>query len=128
MIVSLPSPPKTVEVVKPGILRLAWRKKGDLVETGMVRFLRRNEPLLSLSFDKDTGRIRIEGTQISRDNARKLADMGLISQGELRVRTALPAASHNAQQVLDRAGGEKLYVWRIRDLDSPAPRLTLRLR
>ena len=123
---------KSFEYYKQGFFKVVWHKAGDILQSRMVTFFRRNENILSISYVKDKGQITVRATPIGPDRAQTLANMGLNMQGQLRVRTDAQVVSHNAGQETvpkdPRSPGEKLYVWNIKNVTDPPPRLSLFLR
>lgn len=114
--------------IKKGHFKLHWEKKGDLLRTKAVTFLRRNERIFSLKYVKQTGRITVEGRQISKENIAKLAQAGLSTQGELRVITNAGVLDHNANEVRKGKGphqGKKIYVWKVTGFQDPKPKLII---
>ena len=118
------------EYVKNGLFRLKWKKEGDMLKSKMVAFIRRNERIFSIKYLKDQGRMVLEGRKLSTKNAERVANSGLGTEGELRVRTDAKVLDHNATEVRDvpKDKRTKIYVWKIKSLIDPAPRLTAVLR
>lgn len=116
------------DYIRQGVFKVNWRKSGDLLRTGMVSFVRRNENLLSVQYIKERGEITMNGAVLSPSNAKRLVEAGLDIQGELRVKTDARVVRHNATRVVERAGRETLYVWTVRTALQPAPRLVIAVR
>ena len=115
--------------VKPGIFKVNWRKSGDLLRARMITFFRRNESMLIVKYVKDTRLITVQATPIGKKNARKLLDIGLGMQGQLRVKTDAKVVDHNAGRVVDTAArNQKMYVWDVVDIIAPAPKITISLQ
>lgn len=119
---------KEFAYIEQGHFKVHWRKSGDLIRTKMVTFLRRNEKFLSIKYVKKTGLISMEGVAIGPSAARKLFAIGLDSQGQIRVKTDAKVISHNATKVRDKDKAKKIYVWQIKSILDPVPRLTISLR
>ena len=49
-----------IEYERQGTFKVRWRKAGDLLQSKMISFIRRNERLLTLKYLKDYGRDRLE--------------------------------------------------------------------
>ena len=115
--------------VKPGIFKVNWQKSGDLLRARMITFFRRNESMLIVKYVKDTRLITVQATPIGKENARKLLDIGLGMQGQLRVKTDANVVDHNAGRVVDTAArNQKMYVWDVVDITAPAPKITISLQ
>ncbi|MFQ5617960.1 MAG: hypothetical protein ACE5FR_03225 [Rhodospirillales bacterium] len=111
---------------KQGRFRLRWKKSGDLLRAKSVTFLRRNETFIGIKYVKTTGLITLRGAGIGKSALKRLAAMGLGTEGELRVKTDLPIVEHNATRVT--GGVQKILTWKIRSLFDPPPKLVLELR
>lgn len=118
------------EYMKNGLFHLKWKRKGDILNDKMVAFMRRNERMVSIKYLKSSGRMVLEGRRLTRENAAHVVSSGLGTKGELRVRTDAKIIDHNAAEVKDIAGEDrlKLYVWKITSLEDPAPYLSAVLR
>ncbi|HJO68550.1 MAG TPA: hypothetical protein QF804_02595 [Rhodospirillales bacterium] len=115
--------------VKPGIFKINWRKSGDLLRARMITFFHRNENMLSVKYVKTTRLITVQATPIGKENARKLLDMGLGMQGQLRVKTDAKVIDHNAGRVVDAPEKkQKIYVWDVVDITAPPPKITIALQ
>lgn len=119
---------KEFAYIEQGHFKVNWRKSGDLIRARMVTFLRRNEKFLSIKYIKKTGLISMEGVAVASKNAKKLLAIGLNSQGQIRVKTDAKVISHNATKVRDKDKAKKIYVWQIKSILDPVPRLTISLR
>ncbi len=113
---------------KQGHFKVKWVKEGDLLRSRMVSFVRRNENMFSIKYNKNTGEVSMRGTPISKANAQHLTDSGLAMQGELRVKTDAEVVNHNATKVKNGKGRQKIYIWDIPNVFAPAPSLSFYLR
>ena len=85
--------------------------------------------MLIVKYVKDTRLITVQATPIGKENARKLLDIGLGMQGQLRVKTDAKVVDHNAGRVVDTAAqNQKMYVWDVVDITAPAPKITISLQ
>ncbi len=120
---------KEFQYFKQGHFKVHWVKSGDLLRTGMVTFVRRNENILSLTYNKKKGIITVRSTPIARVTAKRLKEIGLDMQGQLRVKTDAPVVNHNAQKtVKDKKSGKRVYVWNIKSILDTPPKLVVVLR
>jgi hypothetical protein len=95
----------------------------------MITFFRRNENMLIVKYVKNTRLITVQVTPIAKENARRLADIGLGMQSQFRVKTDARVVGHNAGRVVDaEAQKQKIYVWDIVDITATAPNITIALR
>ena len=76
----------------------------------MVVFLRRNEKFFTIKYVKTTGLVSMEGVALAPSNAKKLFDMGLNSQGQIRVKTDANVISHNATKIRDKNKAKKMGI------------------
>ena len=111
---------------KLGRFKVRWKKSGDLLRAKSVTFLRRNETFIGIKYVKTTGLITLRGAGFGKSALKRLAAMGLDTEGELRVKTDLPIVEHNATTVT--GGEQKILTWKIESLFDPSPKLVLELR
>lgn len=116
---------KKFKYIKRGFFELNWEKKGDLLRVRNVTFIRRNEEILTVSYVEETGEITMRGKSISKANARKLLDIGLNSEGEIRFVTDLRVISSNAtgKRPHKARPGYTEYFWTIKKLGDSAPKI-----
>lgn len=119
---------KEFAYIEQGHFKVHWRRSGDLIRARMVTFLRRNEKILSIKYVKTTGLVSMEGVTLASSAAKHLSDIGLNSQGQIRVKTDAKVISHNATKIRDKNKAKKIYVWQVKSILDPAPRLTISLR
>ncbi|MGB0683267.1 MAG: hypothetical protein ACPGOV_11190 [Magnetovibrionaceae bacterium] len=118
------------EYIRDGIFRLGWQKSGDLFVNRQVTFLRRNELILEMRYLRDEAEVLIEGKYLSPDNQRRLLDMGLNTEGQVRVLTDAAVTSHSANFVADwpEKPGYKMYTWKVENVTSPSVRMKIAVR
>lgn len=124
---------KEFAYLRKGIFKLNWQREGDLIRSRAVVFLRRNERIFDLSYNKDTRYIRLVGTAITGNQKTQLEQIGLNMEGELRVLTDARAKvlTHNADVVKEftRAGNNmKAYIFRFPDIRRATPSMTISLK
>jgi len=113
-----------------GHFHIKYARSGDLLQAKTMTFFRRNEYILGLSYNKNTGQIAMLGKSLKRDIKDRLRAAGLDSSGELRVFTDARVVSHNATTVkpFDSKGPNyKLYTWKIPNLLAPTPVLKIQI-
>ncbi len=114
-----------------GHFRVKYTRSGDLIKNRTMTFFRRNEYILGLSYNKETGQIAMLGKSLQRDNKNRLRAAGLDTSGELRVFSNARVTSHNATMVKPypaKGPGYKLYTWKIPNLLAPTPALKIQVR
>ncbi|MCW8835505.1 MAG: hypothetical protein OQJ99_03940 [Rhodospirillales bacterium] len=111
-----------------GHFKVVYKKQGDLLQSKMITILRRNEDLISLTFSKKNGTITVRGNHVRKQDANRLADMGLWMEGVLRLKTDAAVVSNNATTIKKGEGREQLLIWEIKGPFDPAPKAVLALR
>ncbi len=122
---------KSFKYFKRGHFHVNWEKKGDLLKAKTVTFYRRNENMVSISYNSETGRVQVAGRSLQRKQRRSLHDMGLGMSGQLRVITDTNVIAHNATKVkqLPKRGSRfKMYTWDIKNIFEKTPSITMALR
>lgn len=122
---------KAFEYMKKGRFRVNWQREGDLTKVKTVTFFRRNENMLGIAYNSKTGQISVNGRSMKRDIRQRLADMGLAMRGEIRVITDAAVLRHNATSVKrnrSRGPNFKTYTWKIPNIFSPTPAMSIALR
>ncbi len=119
---------KEVSYFKQGHFKIKWQKSGDILVSKMVAFFRRNENMFSIIYNKKKALVSVQGTPISRTNAKRLTAAGLGMTGQIRVKTDARVIKHNAAQVKKAEGRYKIYIWNIKSPFDPAPSLLFNLR
>ncbi len=107
-----------------GHFHINYNRSGNLIKAKTMTFFRRNEYILGISYNKNTGQIAMLGKSLARDIKNRLRASGLDSSGELRVFSDAIVVSHNATTVKpfeSRGPGYKLYTWKMANLLSPTP-------
>jgi Fe2+ transport system protein FeoA len=117
---------KRASYLGKGIFNVHWQKSGDLIEDPMVTFLRRNQAFLTIKFLRTNGQVTVEAISLTKEQEQRLAAIGLGMEGQIRVKTQARVVEHNATRITDDA--ERFYVWDVRGVDSPLPRMVLALR
>jgi hypothetical protein len=114
--------------IKKGHFHVNWQKSGDLTKVKTVTFFRRNESMLSISFNSTSGRVQVAGRSLGRKQRQQLHDIGLGMTGQLRLITDTNVIAHNATKVkIFSKRGErfKMYTWEIKSIFDKTPSITL---
>ncbi len=114
-----------------GHFRVKYERSGDLLKAKTMTFFRRNEYILGISYNSDTGQISMLGKSLSRDVKNRLRAAGLDTSGELRVFTDANVVSHNATTVKpfpSKGPDYMMYTWKIPNLLAPTPALKIQAR
>ncbi|MEX2451123.1 MAG: hypothetical protein WD407_09730 [Rhodospirillales bacterium] len=112
------------------IFKIRWEKKGDILKDRMVTFIRRNEAMLNIIYNKDKSTIAIQGAGIAMAHKKRLLDMGLNTSGVLKVTTDARIISSNATKEQNRRDGKrgKEFTWQIDSILAPKPVLMIDFR
>jgi len=108
-----------------------YERSGDLLKAKTMTFFRRNEYILGISYNNETGQISMLGKSLSRDIKDRLRESGLDTSGELRVFTDASVVGHNAATVKpfpSKGPDYKMYTWKIQNLLAPTPALKIQAR
>jgi len=119
---------KEFKYFKQGHFKVKWVKEGDILVSKMVTFARRNENMLSISYNKEKALVTVQGKSISKLNAKRLTDSGLGMKGQIRIKTDANVIKQNANRIKKGKGRNKIYIWDIKSPYDKAPLLTFNLR
>ncbi len=119
---------KEISYFKQGHFKVKWEKSGDILKSKQVTFVRRNENMLSVSYNKNKALVTVQGKSISKLNAKRLTDAGLGMTGQLRIKTDAHVIKHNAEEVKKEKGRNKIYIWNIKSPFDASPSLSFNLR
>ncbi|PIW28612.1 MAG: hypothetical protein COW30_07145 [Rhodospirillales bacterium CG15_BIG_FIL_POST_REV_8_21_14_020_66_15] len=117
--------------IKQGYFKLKWQREGDLLKAKSVTFLRRNEHILGIAYNKETRLVNILGRSLPKSQKDQIVQAGMNTTGELRVITDTKVISHNADEVKDfpaRGPRTKVYVFRIPNIYRATPQMQVSLR
>ena len=109
-----------------GLFKMNWKQSGDLTRTGMVTFIRRNQAFFNIKYIKTTGLVTLEGIGVGKINAQRIAEMGLGTEGQLRIKTDAQVIESNAQR--RGTDANQFYIWDIKSTQDAVPKLVLTLR
>ncbi len=118
---------KSVSHFGKGAFKVVWSKSGDIIRSRQVMFFRRNENILSISYNKNTGRIGLAGRYISKKNGDRIQAMGLDVKGVIRIKTDAKVLSHNAQKTF-KEDAVTVYFWELKSVYDRAPKMEVVLR
>ena len=113
---------KEVSYFGQGAFKVVWQTSGDITRTPQVTFFRRNENMLSITYDEKEGAINLAGKYVKKQDADRILQMGLNIQGVLRVKTDAHVIAHNAQRVT-KDGLTTIYGFRLTSVTDPSPRM-----
>jgi hypothetical protein len=117
--------------IKQGYFKMTWKREGDLLKAKSVTFLRRNEHIFGIAYNKETRIINMLGRSLSKKQKDQIVNQGLNTTGELRVITDTRVISHNANEVKDfpaRGPRTKVYIYRIPNIYRATPQMQISLR
>jgi hypothetical protein len=119
---------KTFKYIKKGHFYVNWHRKGNFIKAKTIAFFRRNENMVSISYNSKSGRVKVAGRSLSRKQRQQLHDIGLGMTGQLRVITDTNVIAHNANSVktLPKRGEFfKMYTWDIKKIFDKTPNITM---
>ena len=116
---------RDVEYLGDGRYRVAYERSGNIYSQPGITFIRTDSRILSISYIKTENEIWVRGSSAPSAQRRWVTDASLDIQGDLRVTTDAEVIDHNATETRDGPNGTKIYLWRIRGVDAPAPRLVI---
>ncbi len=117
---------KDVSYFGKGAFHVVWSKAGDITASNskMITFFRRNEEMLSVTYNEDAHTVTIAGKYIKKEDAKRIQDMGLDIKGIIRIKTDAQVKSHNAQKVLTE-GAVRVYYWELKSAMDTAPKMVI---
>ena len=114
-----------VEYAGNGKYRVAFERSGNIFRQTGITFIRTDSRILQISYIKKENEIWIKGSTVPNAQRQWVRDAGLDMNGDLRITTASTVTDHNATSTQPGPGGATVYIWAIRGLDQPAPRLII---
>ncbi len=117
---------KSVSYYQQGAFKVNWAKGGDIIKARQVMFFRRNENMLSITYDNKKAIVTLKGKYIKSQDAARLEQMGLNVQGVIRIKTDAKVVTHNAQKIWNE-GAVKFYGWRLNSIRDKPPLLIVSL-
>lgn len=100
-----------------GHFKLNWASEGDLLAAKMVTFLRTNEMIFQLKYVENSGYIVFETKSISKNNRRRIQQMGLNMEGQIRFKTDMKIKANNATYT-KKDPNDKRFTWLVWDVKS----------
>lgn len=100
-----------------GHFKVNWKGEGDLLDAKMVTFLRTSEVIFQLKYVANSGLIVFETKSISKDNRKRIVQMGLNMEGQIRFKTDMPIKDHNASYT-KKDPKDKRFTWLVWDVKS----------
>ncbi len=118
---------QSVQYFGKGIFKLNWHKSGDLLKYSSIMFLRRNNMIFTLAYEKDRNRFSFTGAKHGKNAVKKMLESGLGTEGQIRFFAKSKAIDHNATRTADAGERGTVYIWDVRSPADPAPFLHLAL-
>jgi hypothetical protein len=116
---------RDVEYLGNGQYRVGFEKSGNIFRQTGITFVRTDSRVLQIQYVKSKDEITVRGNTIPTAQRQWVVDAGLDMQGDLRVVTELPVLDHNATATSPGPGGTTVYLWQIRGVNAPAPRIVM---
>ena len=114
---------RAVNYVGGGFFDVRYKKAGNIFDDKTLTFVNGSSRILSLALVSETNTLTILGSAVPVNYHKQLESLGFTLDGELRVVTDAKVLDHNANQI--SGDSEKTYVWILRDLDAPAPKIVI---
>ena len=111
-----------VSYLGQGRYRVKYRRQSNILERPSFNFVRRNAPFMTIKRNAE-GLITLTGDRPNKQYRDELVAKGFNTRGVVRLWTDARVLDHNANQVIQ--GNPTQYVWDIRSIQQPAPRLVL---
>ena len=122
---------KSLKYFKKGHFHVNWKKKGDLIRTKTVTFFRRNENMVSISYNKNTGRVLVAGRSLSEKQTKQMHDLESGMIGEMHVINYTIVIAYNATKVkkLSKRGPRfRMYTWEVKNIFDKTPSIRMAMR
>lgn len=119
---------KEVAQLGKGRYRVRYEREGRFAGSHqMVTFVSRQEPIFRI-LTKESGDVEVNGSGQGARYAKAFNEIGIKSQGLLRITTDAEVIQQNAQFIRkSTAPGYTMYDWRRRELTEPPPHLVAKL-
>ena len=114
---------RELEYLGNGAFQVDYEKSGNIYRQTGITFVRTDSRVLQIQYVKTKEEITVRGNTVPTAQRQWVLDAGLNMQGDLRVVTELPVVDHNATATQPGPNGTTIYLWQIRGVDAPAPRL-----
>lgn len=111
---------KKVQYEEKARFDVAYQREGDLITEKSLDFVRLNSRFLSLKYDRNTGKITVEGGRPNEQHANALEKAGLKFNGILRIWTNAQVQNHNSKKVQPQ-GPLVVYTWNIENVRQQVP-------
>lgn len=111
---------KKIEYEEKARFDVSYQRDGYIVGERSFNFVRLNARFLTLKYNKNTGKITMEGGKPNENHANALEQAGLKFNGVLRVWTNAQVQRHNSKNVQPR-GRLIVYSWDIENVRQPVP-------
>jgi hypothetical protein len=119
---------KEVVSLGKGRYRVRYEREGRFAGSHqMVTFVSRQEPIFRI-LTKENGNMEVNASGQAQRYAKALTEVGIKSQGLLRITTDMEVLEQNAHFIRkSSAPGFTMYDWRRRELTEPPPRLVAKM-
>jgi hypothetical protein len=102
-----------------------YKRIGNILREKSFTFVRLNSRLLTLERRQD-GTIGIFGDKPNTEDAKRIAAIGIVMRGMLRIQTEAEVRSSNATEVVRVA--PPVYIWHIEGVEKASPGMVLVVR
>lgn len=102
-----------------------YKRVGNILAEKSFTFVRLNSRLLTLERRQD-GTIAIFGDKPNAEDAKRIAEAGIVMRGTLRIQTEAEVTRQNASRVVRVA--PPVYIWEIEGVEKASPALVFKAR
>lgn len=99
-----------------------YKRIGNILREKSFTFVRLNSRLLMLERRQD-GTIGISGDKPNTEDVKRIAEIGIVMRGVLRIQTEAEVKAQNATEVVRVA--PPVYIWRIEGVEKASPAMVL---
>ena len=102
-----------------------------MIRAKTVTFFRRNENMVSISYNKNTGRVLVAGRSLSEKQRKQMHNLGPSMSGEMHVINYTIVIAYNATKVkkLSKRGPRfRMYTWEIKNIFDKTPSIRMAMR
>lgn len=114
---------RTIDYVGEGFFQVLYEKAGNIFDDKTLTFVNGGSRILSIAFVSKSNIVTVRGGSVPINYHDRLNSLSFALEGEMRVVTDANVMDHNANLVSGE--GEKTYIWVLRALDAPAPKIVI---
>jgi len=116
---------ESIEYIGHSKFKVKYNKNGKLTEP--FNFIDESIKIFSIA-PKDDGVIEVKGIKLNKSDIKKLKKIKLTIDGELKLSTNGKVIEHNASSTPSLFGLIGGYVWVVKSLDDPQPKILIDIK